>query len=1324
MATATKDLTLELTLDSKGAVTGFRGIDGALQKFDKATKKAKSSMSGMWKQMAIGMGATQLITSGFRKVTQAIISSITAIVEFEEEFANVTTLLNAAADDPAILNLRDGILDLVGELGNAKDLTKGLYQAISAGRTPANALEFIEKAAKFAQGSLTDMAGSVDLLTTVLNAYQLSAEKTTDVSDVLFETIKQGKTTGPELAQSLGMVIPSAAQLNINLREVGAAMATMTKFGIDTATATTSLNAVMMSILKPTKQALAVAKEYRIELSKEGIAAAGGFQKWLIKVKEAMKGNETEMAVLAGNLRSARAMFTLAGKGAEEYTRIFERMNDKTIIAGNTQRAFEKQQATFGATMTALKNKIEGIFIKSFLPMFQQMAVWLKQNSESIVGFFKGVIETGKIVVETIKKITGVLITLGKHALSHIVAIVKWRQKTDEAVKSAIRLGNLTGKMWNRWKNQSEFEKKIRAEAMSLAIKQINLDIENGKKVENRDQAIILLQQKIFKMRMAHHEKETDNFEEMIWQNEQWNEQFKNSADTFQEETEKNIELTDEQKEAIKKQEEAFESLNKTMGILTNKGYKELKKKSNSLNVIWKYNKNMILGNAELTKKWKKEIEGINKEIEIGGRVIPQSNLKIIKSIDGQNESYKELNNMVGKTLPISTVNLTDDIIALTIAKAKAKAETKKLIEAEKKEKEEKEKLIKVYKEFKKQLDEDTDSVIDIIDSLVDLGFISGKTGESLMEAAGGVNDVLTNLARPIDDTFTKFDKFRGVAHGAATALGGIIGGSEKTKQALQGLASGVSDLYQGISTGNPFKIIAGGFKTISNFFKLFKKDHVGNAIKSQNAWMKITKEQTEALRELEKEVAGVHEATSLMLDDLMEGNVTLKNSDKWLNRIREVWIGVERNTLSANEGVEAINKSFKVWIEQAKELGTTGSKEFFTLVNDMKNNGVEIVEINNFVMESFMKGLESYKKLQKAMTGDEEISEEMEKLNKEMDDLVDELENAKEGTEEYLRITEKISEVTNELDILEGKLSDITDIQEIFGGISIGVYDDIIDMENRVAENPALFNAIESMNNLLMEFSNTTVLTEQQFDEFGESSVSAFDKLIEKGFSSEEALSAIAPTLKRLEFLQKEFGYSVEEGTAALIEEADQLGLLKSDPFDRMAEGIEGMTSTMQEFIGLLAKKMGIVTESTDEAVNGIDKVGRSIGGLERRIKDFRGDLRIETGGGIPGFAKGTDWIKAPGLFTLGEEGPEKVDYNNGRMRVTPQGNSGNTNNNNQKVVVNVDGSMNVTIQGGSNMTKEELEKTMAEFYRSGRNELAEKTAKAIEPYLNRASA
>jgi TP901 family phage tail tape measure protein len=1369
------DLAIVLELDSKGAVKGFKGIDGALKGFDKATKKAKSSMAGMWKQMAIGLGVTNLISGAFRKVTSAITGSISAVIEFEKQFANVTTLLNQAADDPAILRIREDILDLAGPLGSATELTKGLYQAISAGQKPAKAVEFVAQAAMFAQGALADMSSSVKLLTGFLNSYELESFEVTRVSDIMFQVIKDGVTTGQELASSLSSVIPTAAQMGISIEEIGAAMATMTKFTLSTQEATVALNQTLLSILKPTDQAAALAEKMGLNFSKAGIEGAGGLQGFLMKLKKEIGDDTKTMSELFPNIRALKGAFILAGQGAETFKKELVLMKKAGEEGRNTIEAFEKQQKTFGATMTALKNKLEAVFIKALLPALQDLASWLKANSENIVDYFKAGIENAKNIIGFFLEWKDVIIQVGKAWLIYfslnklnafrrgfISAFSKMQLATGglgakikampkmikismafiglELLNTAIsmlddyynneqrliiestKLSKERDDLWRKLtaEQKNTYSEILKAEKKSheQKLKTKNLELERlritGEYSKDLDAYATLVEEvwALEKMKdedflenakktfLAQIEKEKQTKKEI----EDTEKGIKNWKDFFNELTkgnevkEKAVTLTEEQIKAIEEQNKVMESLSKTMGILTNKSYKELLTESKNLNKIWEANKDTILKNADSTKLWKEKIEGINKKITDSGREIPQSNLKITKSIDDQQKSYDELNNMIGKTLPLSTVNLTDKIIQLTIKKALAKKAAEDLAKEQKE-------LADQFEKTKEKIKQTTENISGVIDGLFDMGIIGSKTAGNLMEAVGGVADVFKNLNKPLDENFTKFDRFRGVAGGVATAIGGLIGASDRTKQALQGLASGVSDLYQGIATGKPLKIIAGALKTLGSLIKLFSKDHVGNAIKAQNSWMNLTEEQTEALRKLEKEVGNVHAATSIMLDELMDGNVTLQNSDKWLFRIRETLIDMGKGVISAKDGVDAINKSFKVWLDQAKKLGTAGSKEFHDFVSDLRTQGVEVEEINKFVMESFMKGLESYKRIRDVMTGDDEISREMEDLNDELKILNTELDNAKEGSKDYINAAKKIDEVTAELSILENKLSDITDIQEIFGGLSIDVYDDIIDMENRVAENQTLFNAIDDMNELMLDFSNSTKLTEEQFDDFGLSAELTYNKLIEKGFSSEEALAAISPTLKRLKFLQEEFGFSTEDSVKALIDEADSLKLLKSDPIDEMVAGIKDMTGTMKEFINLLSEKMGLVTRN---AADGIDDISNSVGGLERRIKDFDAQLPDFGGGDFQGFAKGTGskMINAPGLFTLAEEGPERVDFSGNRMRVTPTPATNNNNTQKQKPII-IENKPNIYITGTTNMTDRQIVDAVQRGFDDGTNKL-----------------
>ena len=102
---------------------------------------------------------------------------------------------------------------------------------------------------------------AADAITTLLNSYGLSASHAGDVSDVLFATVKRGKTTFADLAPSIGMVAATAASAGVSLDDLGASVATMTRNGIRTERAVTALNAVVSTFLKPTKEAADYARE-------------------------------------------------------------------------------------------------------------------------------------------------------------------------------------------------------------------------------------------------------------------------------------------------------------------------------------------------------------------------------------------------------------------------------------------------------------------------------------------------------------------------------------------------------------------------------------------------------------------------------------------------------------------------------------------------------------------------------------------------------------------------------------------------------------------------------------------------------------------------------------------------------------------------------------------------------------------------------------------------------------------------------------------------------------------------------------------------------
>ncbi len=284
----------------------------------------------------------------------AMTVSIAAANEFQKSMSNVATVI-----DTSVVSTQDmtkQLLVMDPALGKTKELTDALYQSFSAGAEDAEeAMETTTAAAKFAGAALTDTATAVDVLTTASNAYGKEVVSTTEASDIFFTTIKQGKITGEELSSSIGKSIPLFASLNIPLEELGSGMAAMTKQGVNASEATTQLNGIVNSFLKPSAD-MAAALEAQGYASGSALLETEGLSGALDFLETASGGSKDELSKLLPSIEAVRGTLALTGTGGEEFAKILLEMED---AAGATDEAFGKQEKTF----ETFKNQMDKVSI-------------------------------------------------------------------------------------------------------------------------------------------------------------------------------------------------------------------------------------------------------------------------------------------------------------------------------------------------------------------------------------------------------------------------------------------------------------------------------------------------------------------------------------------------------------------------------------------------------------------------------------------------------------------------------------------------------------------------------------------------------------------------------------------------------------------------------------------------------------------------------------------------------------------------------------------------------------------------------------------------
>lgn len=349
----------------------------SMQRAGKIVDTEAKKINGRFERIGLaGKGMSKLGGNLTKFVSLPLIGLGTAAtkmsIDFESSFAKVSTLLdenkvNYSQYKKDILKASSDANIAVGEFSEA------VYGSISAGVEQTKAIGFTTKAMKLAKGGFTSGAKAVDVLTTAINGYKLSAEDTTRISDLLITTQNEGKTTVDELAASMGKVIPIAASANFNINELSTSYAVLTKNGIATAEAGTYLKSMLSEI---TKSGSETDKALR-KLTKKGFAelkAEGKSTSDILNLlsQYAQKNGKT-LKDMFGSVEAGSAALVLANQNGKEYNEILGKMEKS---AGATEKAFNKIDSTpaekLARTINKIKNKSIEIGAK-LLPVLEKI---------------------------------------------------------------------------------------------------------------------------------------------------------------------------------------------------------------------------------------------------------------------------------------------------------------------------------------------------------------------------------------------------------------------------------------------------------------------------------------------------------------------------------------------------------------------------------------------------------------------------------------------------------------------------------------------------------------------------------------------------------------------------------------------------------------------------------------------------------------------------------------------------------------------------------------------------------------------------------------
>lgn len=400
--------------------------------FEEGTDQASTAIDAL-AQALVAAG----VTASVKAIKDALMDCTQESTEFKTAMAKVGTIADETQEP--LGDMRNEILALSGETGKSvEELAEAAYQAISASVATESAVNFASKANKLAVGGFSDTTTAVDILTTAINAYGMSADDASKISDVLITTQNLGKTSVAQLGASMGMVIPLAAAYNMNLEDLAASYALLTANGTQTAQATTYVKAALNELGSTSSVVGSTLKKQTGKTFAELMAEGNSLGDVLQVLADSVDGDTTAFNNMWSSSEAGVGMLSILNSGTSKYNSLVQAMEGST---GAAAAAFEKMSETGEFAQQRFQNATKNLKIA----IGDELAPVLMELQQSGTDAMEWATEFVKEHPEVVAAVTALAAALAVLAAALVGLLVVQQVTTAFTKFSAALLANPVG---------------------------------------------------------------------------------------------------------------------------------------------------------------------------------------------------------------------------------------------------------------------------------------------------------------------------------------------------------------------------------------------------------------------------------------------------------------------------------------------------------------------------------------------------------------------------------------------------------------------------------------------------------------------------------------------------------------------------------------------------------------------------------------------------------------------------------------------------------------------------------------------------------------
>lgn len=335
-------------------------------------KDANSKIDGV---VGTAKGAESKMGSSFGKIGKAVAGAFTvgAIVNFEksviqtystydDQMRKVQAVTGATGEEYEKLKNMAEALGRTTRF-SATEAGEGMEVLARAGLTTNEVLGVTATQLNFATANAIKMSNAGEILTSTMNQFNLTAEDSGKISDILSETSRAASTDVELLGESFKYVGPVAGALGYKLEDTSVALGLMAKQSIVGGQAGTALKNILANMAKPTDDVAFAMQELGVEMTnskgemlplKDVISdLRGGFA----NLTEAEK---VQYATMIAGKQGMSALLAIVNASEEDFNEMTEAIENST---GATDEMREIMDGGMGGALAGVSSAWEGVQI-------------------------------------------------------------------------------------------------------------------------------------------------------------------------------------------------------------------------------------------------------------------------------------------------------------------------------------------------------------------------------------------------------------------------------------------------------------------------------------------------------------------------------------------------------------------------------------------------------------------------------------------------------------------------------------------------------------------------------------------------------------------------------------------------------------------------------------------------------------------------------------------------------------------------------------------------------------------------------------------------